>query len=32
MAFLGNRSVNLLNLHYGMHSLAVSGGGAFFAV
>ena len=32
MAFLRNRSVNLLNLHYGIHSLALSGGGAFFAV
>ncbi|OXE36407.1 MAG: hypothetical protein CGW95_07830 [Phenylobacterium zucineum] len=32
MAFFGNRSVNLLNLHYGMHALAVNGGGVFFAV
>jgi hypothetical protein len=24
MAFLGNRTVNLLNLHYGLHSLAVA--------
>ena len=31
MAFLGNRTVNLLNLHYGIHALAISGGGAFFA-
>jgi hypothetical protein len=32
MAFLRNRTVNLLNLHYAIHSLAVTGGGAFFAV
>src|SRR5262249_7056296 len=25
-------TVNLLNLHYGLHALALSGGGAFFAV
>jgi DHA1 family inner membrane transport protein len=31
MAFLRNGSVNLLNLHYAIHSLALSGGGAFFA-
>jgi MFS transporter, DHA1 family, inner membrane transport protein len=30
MAFLRNGSVNLLNLHYAVHSLALSGGGAFF--
>lgn len=32
MAFFRNTTVNLLNLHYGIHALAVSGGGAFFAV
>lgn len=32
MAFFRNTTVNLLNLHYGMHALALSGGGAFFAV
>jgi len=31
MAFLRNSTVNLLNLHYGVHALALSGGGAFFA-
>ena len=31
MSFFGNRTVNLLNLHYGIHSLALSGGDAFFA-
>src|SRR5260221_4744450 len=30
MAFFRNDTVNLLNLHYGIHSLALSGGGAFF--
>jgi DHA1 family inner membrane transport protein len=30
MAFFRNDTVNLLNLHYGIHALAVSGGGAFF--
>lgn len=30
MAFLRNDTVNLLNLHYGIHWLALSGGGAFF--
>jgi hypothetical protein len=30
MAFFRNESVNLLNLHYGIHALALSGGGAFF--
>lgn len=29
MAVFGNRTVNLLNLHYGIHSLALSGGGSF---
>lgn len=32
MAYLANRSVNLLNLHYGIHSLAMNGGGVFYAV
>lgn len=32
MAFLANRSVNMLNLHYGLHALAMSGGGVFYAV
>jgi hypothetical protein len=32
MAYFRNNTVNLLNLHYGIHSLALSGGGAFFAV
>ena len=32
MAFFRNNTVNLLNLHYGIHALALSGGGAFFSV
>lgn len=32
MAYFRNNTVNLLNLHYGIHSLALSGGGAFFMV
>jgi hypothetical protein len=32
MAYFRNTTVNLLNLHYGIHSLALSGGGAFFLV
>lgn len=32
MAYLRNKTVNRLNLHYGMHALAMSGGGVFFAV
>jgi DHA1 family inner membrane transport protein len=32
MAYFRNNSVNLLNLHYGIHSLALSGSGAFFGV
>ena len=32
MAFFGNNAVNYLNLHYGIHSIALSGGGAFFMV
>jgi MFS family permease len=31
MAFFRNRTVNLLNLHYGIHSVALTGGGAFFS-
>lgn len=31
MAFFRNRTVNLLNLHYGIHSIALTGGGAFFS-
>jgi DHA1 family inner membrane transport protein len=30
MAYFRNNAVNLLNLHYGIHSIALSGGGAFF--
>jgi hypothetical protein len=30
VAFFRNDTVNLLNLHYGIHCLALSGGGAFF--
>jgi MFS transporter len=32
MAYFRNNSVNLLNLHYGIHSLALGGSGAFFSV
>src|SRR5690349_13491836 len=32
MAYFRNNTVNLLNLHYGIHSLALSGGGTFFLV
>jgi DHA1 family inner membrane transport protein len=32
MAFFRSKTVNLLHLHYGIHALALSGGGAFFAV
>jgi hypothetical protein len=32
MAYFRNPTVNLLNLHYGIHALALSGGGAFFLV
>jgi MFS transporter, DHA1 family, inner membrane transport protein len=32
MAFFGNNAVNYLNLHYGIHAIALSGGGAFFMV
>jgi DHA1 family inner membrane transport protein len=30
MAYFRNSAVNLLNLHYGIHAIALSGGGAFF--
>ena len=32
MAYFRNNTVNLLNLHYAIHWLALSGGGAFFVV
>lgn len=32
MAYLCNSTVNLLNLHYGLHSVAMNAGGLFFAV
>jgi hypothetical protein len=32
MAFFRNSTVNLLNLHYGVHSIALGGGAAFFVV
>jgi DHA1 family inner membrane transport protein len=32
VAFLRNNAVNLLNLHYGIHSIALGGGAAFFTV
>jgi MFS family permease len=32
MAYLRNRAVNLLNVHYGLHALAMYGAGVFFAV
>jgi hypothetical protein len=32
MAYLTNRAVNLLNLHYGLHALAMNGAGVFWAV
>jgi MFS family permease len=31
MAFFGNTAVNRLNLHYALHAVALSGGGAFYA-
>ncbi|MFZ1990651.1 MAG: MFS transporter [Alphaproteobacteria bacterium] len=31
MAFFRNSTVNLLNLHYGIHQIAMTGGGAFVA-
>jgi len=32
MAFFRNSAVNLLNLHYGIHSIALYGGAAFFSI
>ena len=32
MAFFRNSSINLLNLHYGIHCIALNGGAAFFAI
>jgi MFS transporter, DHA1 family, inner membrane transport protein len=32
MAYFRNNTVNLLNLHYALHSFALSGSGAFFSV
>ncbi len=32
MAYFRNNAVNLLNLHYGIHSLALTGTGAFYTV
>ena len=32
MAYLANSTINLLNLHYGIHALAANAGGVFFAV
>ena len=32
MALFRNTSINLLNLHYGIHCIALSGGAAFFAI
>jgi MFS transporter, DHA1 family, inner membrane transport protein len=32
MAYLRNGTINLLNLHFGIHSLAVNAGGTFFVV
>jgi len=32
MAYFRNTTINLLNLHYGIHCLALSGGGTFFLV
>jgi DHA1 family inner membrane transport protein len=32
MAFFSNRTVNLLNLHFGIHSVAMSGGAAFYSI
>jgi hypothetical protein len=32
VAFFRNSTVNLLNLHYGLHAIALSGGAAFFTV
>ena len=32
MAYFRNNAINLLNLHYGIHSLALTGAGAFYTV
>lgn len=32
MAYFRNTVVNLLNLHYGIHAIAINGGGAFYFV
>ena len=32
MAYFRNNTVNLLNLHYGIHAVAMTGGGMFYAV
>ena len=32
MAYLRNSTINLLNLHYGIHALAMNSGGTFFVV
>jgi hypothetical protein len=32
MAYLRNTTINLLNLHYGLHAVAMNAGGVFFAV
>jgi DHA1 family inner membrane transport protein len=32
VAFFRNSAVNLLNVHYGLHAIAMTGGGAFFTV
>ena len=32
MAFFRNSAVNLLNLHYGIHAIALYGGAAFFSI
>jgi hypothetical protein len=32
VAYFRNSSINLLNLHYGIHCIALSGGAAFFAI
>ena len=32
MAFFRNNAVNLLNLHYAIHAIALNGGAAFFAI
>jgi MFS transporter, DHA1 family, inner membrane transport protein len=32
LAFFRNNSINLLNVHYGIHWIAETGGAAFFAI